>query len=87
MGKKITILTIAFAIVAFSQPTYAQQAGKPARIGTLFSGSAASHGHYVDWFLQGLRYLGYVEGRNYVFVSRWAMGKGKRMPKLAAELV
>jgi putative ABC transport system substrate-binding protein len=41
----------------------------------------------VDWFRQGLRYLGYVEGRNYVFVSRWAMGKGKRMPKLAAELV
>ncbi len=87
MGKKITILAVAFAIFAFAQPAYAQQTGKPARVGTLFSGSPASHGHYVDWFRQGLGVLGYVEGRNYVFVSRWGMGKRKRLPKLAAELV
>ncbi len=87
MGKKITILVIAFAIVAFTQPAYAQQAEKVYRIGTLFSGSPASHGRYVDWFRQGLRVLGYVEGKNFIIVPRWGMGKLKRLPKLAAELV
>ena len=87
MDKKLTILAIAFAILAFTQPAYPQEPGKPARIGTLLSGSPATHGHYVDWFRQGLRDLGYVEGRNYVLVSRWAMGKRKRIRRLAAELV
>jgi putative ABC transport system substrate-binding protein len=87
MGKKITIIAVAFAIFAFSQPAYAQQAGKPARVGTLFSGSPATHGHNVDWLRRGLRDLGYVEGRSYVVVSRWAMGKRKRLPALAKELV
>ena len=87
MGKKITILAVAFAILAFSQPTYAQNAGKVWRIGTLLHGSPATHGHYLQWYRQGFKELGYVEGRNYVFVSRWAMGKRKRLPALANELV
>ena len=86
MGKKITILAITFAILAFAQPAYAQQTGKVWRIGTLFSGSPATHGHNVDWLRQGLSDLGHVEGRNYVFVSRWAMGKRKQLPVLAVEL-
>ncbi|MCZ6496378.1 MAG: ABC transporter substrate-binding protein [Alphaproteobacteria bacterium] len=87
MGKKITIIAITFAVLAVTQPAYAQQSGKVWRIGTLFSGSPATHGHYVEWFRQGLRDLGYVEGRNYVLVSYWAMGKRKRIRRLAAELV
>ncbi len=87
MDKKITIIAITFAVLAVTQPAYAQQSGKVWRIGTLFSGSPATHGHYVDWFRQGLRDLGYVEGRNYVLVSYWAMGKRKRTRRLAAELV
>ena len=86
MIRRIAFIVAALVILAATHPVTAQQT-KPARIGTLLSGSQVSQGHRLDWFRQGLRYLGYVEGRNYVFVSRWAMGKGERMPKLAAELV
>lgn len=65
----------------------AQQAGKIWRIGTLMNGSPATHGHNLEWYRQGFNELGYVEGRNYVFVSRWAMGQRKRLPGLAKELV
>ncbi len=87
MGRKFALLAITSAILTVAQPCYAQQVGKVARIGTLFSGSPATHGHNVDWIRQGLRDLGHVEGRSYVFVPRWAMGKRKRLPALAKELV
>jgi putative ABC transport system substrate-binding protein len=87
MGKKTTILAMAFAILAFAQPSYAQQAGKKWQIGTLSNGSPASHGHYLQWYRQGFKQLGYVEGRDYVFVSRWARGKQKLLPALAKELI
>ena len=80
-------LLLALALLVAPSIAMAQETVKPARIGTLLSGSPATHGHFLDWFRQGLRDLGYVEGRNYVFVSRWGMGKRKRLPGLAAELV
>jgi len=44
-----------------------------------------------DWrleaFLQGMRDLGYVEGKNLRVEVRWGEGKLERMPALAAELV
>jgi len=43
--------------------------------------------HIVDGFKQGLRELGYVEGRNVAFEYRWAHGRSERLPELAAELV
>jgi putative tryptophan/tyrosine transport system substrate-binding protein len=64
----------------------AQQAAKIARIGWL-SGSVAANPHLREAFLQGLRDLGYVEGRNVVIEYRSAEGKVERLPALAAELV
>jgi putative ABC transport system substrate-binding protein len=62
-----------------------QQGAKVARIGYLGGHSADS---YVrEAFLQGLRELGYVEGRNVVFEFRFPEGKLGRYPALAAELV
>src|SRR5262249_61125396 len=63
----------------------AQQAAKVARIGWLgFEGRGAPRN---EAFLQGLRDLGYVEGRNVVIEYRAAEGKLERLPTLAAELV
>jgi putative tryptophan/tyrosine transport system substrate-binding protein len=66
----------------------AQQAGKVARIGWLSLNRAASPSpHLTEAFRQGLRDLGYVEGRNVVIEYRDAGGNVERLPALAAELV
>src|SRR2546425_12866256 len=64
----------------------AQQPGKVPRIGYLGLNRAA-YPDLVEAFLQGLRDLGYVEGRNIVIEYRDAEGKSERLPALAAELV
>jgi putative ABC transport system substrate-binding protein len=64
----------------------AQQAAKVARIGYL-AASLAGPPHLSEAFRQGLRDLGYVEGRNVVIEYRFAEGKLERFPALAAELV
>ena len=64
----------------------AQQAAKVARIGILTVNLAAAP-HLTEAFLQGLRDLGYVEGRNVAIEYRDAGGKVERLPALAAELV
>ena len=64
----------------------AQQAAKIARIGYL-SPNLAANPHLHEAFRQGLRDLGYVEGRNLVIEYRDAEGKRERLPALAAELV
>jgi len=64
----------------------AQQAAKVARIGFLATNLAANS-HLPDAFRQGLRDLGYVEGRNVLIEYRDAEGKLDRLPALAAELV
>ena len=64
----------------------AQQAAKVPRIGYLALDLGAFL-HAREAFLQGLRDLGYVEGRNVVIEYRSADGKPERLPALAAELV
>jgi putative ABC transport system substrate-binding protein len=74
-------------LVTASFAAEAQQAAKVARIGFLGSNPAAASPHFREAFLQGLRDLGYVEGRNFVIEYRGAEGKPERLPALAAELV
>jgi putative ABC transport system substrate-binding protein len=64
----------------------AQQAAKIARIGWL-AGNLTASPHLREAFRQGLRDLGYVEGRNVVIEYRDAEGKLERLPALATELV
>lgn len=65
----------------------AQQSAKPARIAWLGLTSPEGAGYLVDAFKQGMRELGYIEGKNFVFEVRWAFGKAERLPDLAKELV
>lgn len=72
----------AMPFVAEAQPT-----GKLPRIGFLGLSSASDYAAALKAFLQGLRELGYEEGRNVVIEYRWAEGREERLPSLAAELV
>ena len=85
MDRRDTVLAL-LALGAAPFAAEAQQAAKVARIGHLSTNLAASP-HLRDAFLQGLRDVGYVEGRNLVIEYRDAEGKPERLPALAAELV
>jgi ABC-type uncharacterized transport system substrate-binding protein len=65
----------------------AQQAAKTARIGYLATNLAGTPPASHEAFLEGLRDLDYVEGRNVVIEYRDAEGKVERLPALVAELV
>ena len=67
-------------------PAQAQQPTKVPRIGYLSAPPFRFHGR-LEAFRQGLRELGYVEGKNIVIEWRHAEGKLDRLPALAAELV
>ena len=86
MNKKILVwLLTTFSLTTFS-PIYAQQQLKVPKIGFLGARSAAS-GTGLERLRQELRMLGYVEGKNIVFESRYADNKLDRLPALADELV
>jgi putative ABC transport system substrate-binding protein len=85
MDRRDTVLAL-LALGVAPLATEAQQAAKVARIGYLGDTPAASP-HLREAFLQGVRDLGYVEGRNVVIEYRYAEGKRERLPALAAELV
>src|SRR4030095_16550771 len=65
----------------------AETAGRVYKVGFLGQTSATDHGRQTGALRQGLRDLGYEEGRNLVIEYRWAERKLDRLPVLAAELV
>ena len=85
MSKKIISLALGVVLLAFSFPAEAQQPKKVPRIGYLTGGSPSSG--YYEAFRQGLRELGYAEGKNIIIEFYFAEGKLDRLPSLAAELV
>src|SRR5262249_54277397 len=85
MNRRETMIALVALGVA-PRAAKAQQAAKVARIGHL-SPNLAANPQRRDAFLQGLRDLGYVDGRNVVIEYRDAEGKVERLPALAAELV
>ena len=75
-------MLIAGAAIAHAQP------GKIPRIGYISgTGDSVNQGPYVEALRQGLRDLGYVEGKNILIEYRGAEGKSDRIPVLTAELL
>jgi putative ABC transport system substrate-binding protein len=89
MNRRETILAlIVLGTASLSGGPLAQQNGKIWRIGWLLPRSAAEgDADYFAAFPQGLRDLGYIEGKNLVIERRFAEFKQERFPALAAELV
>ena len=70
-----------------ASPARAQQPIKIPRIGYLFANFPTTSPARREAFRQGLRELGYVEGKNIVIEYRYAEGKPGRLSEFAAELV
>jgi len=64
-----------------------QPTGKVYRIGLILTATPSESAHLVKALDEGLRELGYVEGRNVMFERRFAEGRQERLPALAADLV
>src|SRR6266404_882936 len=67
--------------------SFAQQLAKVPRIGFLGNSTAALEANLIGPFREGLRDLGYVEGRNVLIEYRWAEGQYDRFPALIGELL
>ena len=89
MNKRIVCFVLGAMLLALSFRTEAQQPGKVSRIGFLDMGSASDPRNTLglDAFRQGLRELGYVEGKNINIDYRYTERKFERLPELARELV
>ena len=87
MKKKITGLALGAMLLALSLPAEAQLPTKIPRIGFLCTTPLAAYSARIGAFRQGLRDLGYVEGKNILIEYRSAEGKPDQLAGLAAELV
>jgi putative tryptophan/tyrosine transport system substrate-binding protein len=81
------LATLGGAAVAWPLAARAQQAGKLPTIGYLGSGTPSTDSQWLAAFVQRLRELGWVDGRNVAIEVRWAEGRIERFAEIAAELV
>jgi putative ABC transport system substrate-binding protein len=87
MRLRALVLGLALSSLAAPPAIDAQRPEKLYRIGVLERTSTAINAANLDGFRQGLRDLGYVEGKNFVIEYRSADGRDERFPGLAVELV
>src|SRR5713226_2192787 len=88
MERRTFLVMIAGGLLTAPLAAEAQQtAGKIPRIGFLGNSTAALEANLVGPFREGLRDLGYVEGRNILIEYRWAEGQYERFPALIAVLI
>src|SRR5947207_9867510 len=89
MDRRTFFEVITGGLLAAPMVAQAQLQTKVFRIGILSSASVTSPeaGHIWAAFFQGLRELGYVDGRNIVIEGRYYGDNVERLPTFAAELV
>jgi putative ABC transport system substrate-binding protein len=87
MERRTFLAIVSGSLLAAPLAAEAQQAEKVYRIGMLERTSSAINAANLNGFRQGLRELGYVEGKNFIIEYRSADGRDERFPGLATELV
>ena len=85
MSGKIAVCALATILLTTAPAAQAQPQAKIPRIGYVSgTGDATNQGPYVEALRQGLRDLGYVEGKNFVIEFRGAEGKVEPIPSIVA---
>jgi len=86
MDRRQFMRNVAGGLLAAPFDSRAQQSGNVPVVGIL-NNSVGPRSRSVDTTRQGLRELGYVEGKTIVFEVRFAGGRSESYPAFAAELV
>jgi putative ABC transport system substrate-binding protein len=87
MKREITGLALCAVLFALCFPANAQQPKKVPKIGYLLASNPAAAAHNIEAFRQGMRELGYVEGKTFVLELRYGEARAERIAELARELV
>jgi ABC-type uncharacterized transport system substrate-binding protein len=87
LKRRELLVALGATAVAWPLGSRAQQSTKVPHIGYVSLGSLRSNGAFLEAFRDGLRELGYVDGRNIVIDVRWAGDAADDLPRLAASLV
>jgi putative tryptophan/tyrosine transport system substrate-binding protein len=87
MSSRRDFITLLGAAAAWPLAVRAQQPHRVPRIGVLLLGTPTSFAARTQAFVEGLRDLGYVDGRTVAIDWKWGEDRVDRLPDLAAELV
>src|SRR5499433_3612629 len=87
MKRREFITLLSGAAAAWPLAAWAQQGGKLATVGVMASGTVADTSHLTAAFVQRLRELGWIEGRNVAIEYRWGEGRNERFAEIAAEFI
>src|SRR5258705_11083589 len=87
MHRRGFVGALAGGLTILRSAAEAQPVAKVYRIGFLLGATGESVASLFHALKDGLRELGYVEGRNIAFVQRYGDGRMERLPDLAADLV
>jgi putative ABC transport system substrate-binding protein len=85
--RRREFITLIGGAAAWPLAAWAQQPGKLPTIGFLGSGTPSTNSQWLAAFVQRLRELGWVDGRNVAIEVRWAEGRPERFVEIAAEFV
>ena len=87
MHRREFLCGTGLALAAIATSARSQPELKAFRVAFVEAGSASANHHFLDAFVDGLRNLGYVPGKNVIIDVRWAEGRVERFPALIAEVI
>jgi putative tryptophan/tyrosine transport system substrate-binding protein len=85
--KRREFITLLASGAAWPLAARAQQTGKLPTIGFLGTTTASAWGPWTTVFVQRLRELGWIEGRNLAIEYRWAEARSEHFAEMAAEFI
>ena len=87
MSRRAFIALLGGAVAAWPLTARAQQPGKLPTIGFMGQTTRSAAGEWTAAFVQRLRELGWIDGRNVAIEYRWGEGRDERFAEIAAEFV
>ena len=87
MKRRIFAVALCTVLFALCVSAHAQQPTKIPRIGLLFTATPSAAAARIEAFRQGLRELGYVDGKNIRIIVRYADGDAAKLHAIIQELI